>query len=112
MKKLSILLTMVCTLLFSASVMAEEVDTVEPSNEASEQVVILYVNINTDSAEKMADLLNGVGLKKAQAIVDYRNEFGPFETVDALTNVPGIGPATVDKNRSAIQISLPESIEG
>lgn len=108
MKKLSIAITLFCSLMFSVFANAESTQSVAAVTEVSEQVVILYVNINSDSAEKMADLLNGVGLKKAQAIVDYRNEFGPFETVDALIKVPGIGPATVEKNRAAIQINLIE----
>ena len=33
--------------------------------------------------------MNGVGLKKAQAIVSYREEYGPFKTVEDLKQVPG-----------------------
>lgn len=40
------------------------------------------VSINTASAEDLARVMNGVGLKKAQAIVSYREEYGPFKTVD------------------------------
>nr|WP_243645831.1 helix-hairpin-helix domain-containing protein [Reinekea marinisedimentorum] len=67
--------------------------------------IILVVDINKDSAEKMSDLLNGVGPKKAQAIVDYRDANGPFLSADELANVPGIGSATVNKNREAIVVS-------
>ena len=76
-------------------------DSVEPETTTA---VILHVDINTDSAEKMADLLNGVGMKKANAIVSYRQQYGQFKTVDDLLNVSGIGPATLEKNRSAIVI--------
>ena len=34
--------------------------------------------------------MNGVGLKKAQAIVSYREEYGPFKTVEDLKQVPGM----------------------
>lgn len=37
------------------------------------------VSINTASAEDLARVMNGVGLKKAQAIVSYREEYGPFK---------------------------------
>lgn len=60
------------------------------------------VNINTASAEELAAVLNGVGLSKAQKIVEYREQNGPFAHIDELVNVKGIGLRTVDKNRDAI----------
>ncbi len=46
------------------------------------------VSINHASAEQqLAQALNGVGLKKAQAIVSYREEYGPFKTLDDLKQV-------------------------
>ncbi|HNL91858.1 MAG TPA: helix-hairpin-helix domain-containing protein, partial [Pseudomonadales bacterium] len=42
--------------------------------------------------------------KKAQAIVSFREQNGAFKSVDDLVNVPGIGPATLEKNRSIIDI--------
>ena len=66
------------------------------------------VNINTADAETMAAELNGVGLSKAKAIVEYRTKHGPFRSVDDLSLVKGIGERTVDKNRSDIQVSTPK----
>ena len=60
------------------------------------------VNINLASAEAMAEALSGVGLAKANRIVEYREAYGPFEHVDELAAVRGIGQATVEKNRDAI----------
>ncbi len=62
------------------------------------------VDINTADAATLAQAIKGVGEKKAAAIVAYRTEHGPFKSVDELTNVPGIGQATVDKNRSELII--------
>ena len=62
------------------------------------------VNINTASAEEIAAALNGVGLSKAQEIVNYREEHGAFTHVDELVNVKGIGVRTVDKNRDLIEL--------
>lgn len=62
------------------------------------------VDINTADAVTLAQSIKGVGAKKAAAIVAYRTEHGPFKTVDALVNVPGIGQATVDKNRSELAV--------
>ena len=39
--------------------------------------------------------LPGIGEKRAQDIVDYREAHGPFQSVDELDNVSGIGPGTV-----------------
>lgn len=56
------------------------------------------VSINTASAEELARVMNGVGLKKAQAIVSYRDEYGPFKTIDDLKQVPGMGTSLVERN--------------
>lgn len=62
------------------------------------------VDINTADAQALADGLNGIGLSKAQAIVAYRNEHGPFRSADDLTEVKGIGQALVEKNRDTIVV--------
>lgn len=56
------------------------------------------VNINTASAEELAENLKGVGPKKALAIIEYREANGPFFTPEEITNVKGIGPKTLEKN--------------
>ncbi|EEY38151.1 DNA uptake protein [Vibrio mimicus MB451] len=68
----------------------------------TEEGIVITVNINTASAEELATLLKGIGLKKAQAIVDYREANGPFISIDDLTNVKGIGEATVRNNATRI----------
>jgi competence protein ComEA len=60
------------------------------------------VNVNSASAEEIAESLKGVGLSKAEAIVTYRSEHGEFKHVDELVNVKGIGIRTVDINREFI----------
>jgi competence protein ComEA len=60
------------------------------------------VNVNTASAEQIAENLKGVGLTKAEAIVAYREANGAFVHVDELVNVKGIGVRTVDQNRGMI----------
>ena len=56
------------------------------------------VNINTADAEELAENLVGVGPKKAQAIIEYRETNGPFFKPEEITNVKGIGPKTLEKN--------------
>ena len=104
MKRVIILLLATTAALFST--LSYAADT---SQDTPTEVAIIYVDINNDSAEKISDLLNGIGLKKAQAIVDYRTEFGPFSSVEDLLDVPGIGPATLEKNRAAIRVGETES---
>lgn len=62
------------------------------------------VNINTADAVSLAKNLNGVGLKKAKAIVAYRNKHGSFKSAQDLANVKGIGSKTVLKNRDYIRV--------
>ena len=63
------------------------------------------VDINQADAATLAASLEGVGMVRAKEIVAYRTMFGSFQSVDELLEVPGIGPATLEKNRSRIVIS-------
>ncbi|TQI79220.1 competence protein ComEA [Serratia fonticola] len=64
----------------------------------------LQVSINQADAEELASVLNGVGLKKAEAIVRYREQNGPFTEVEQLQEVPGIGPSLVERNRKRLKM--------
>jgi len=63
------------------------------------------VNVNTADAKTISDALSGIGQKKAEAIVKYREEKGLFKTAEDLTNVAGIGEKTVEKNKNDILVS-------
>ncbi len=63
------------------------------------------VDINTADAETISAELNGIGLSKAKAIVEYREKHGPFRSVEDLSLVKGIGEKTVEKNRADIQLN-------
>lgn len=63
------------------------------------------VDVNTADAETISAELKGIGLAKAQAIVDYRKKHGPFRNADDLSLVKGIGERTVELNRSDIKVS-------
>lgn len=62
------------------------------------------VNINKADAQTLAAALNGVGPSRAEEIIRYREAYGPFESVDELVEVKGIGQATLDKNRELITL--------
>ncbi|NOT84567.1 MAG: helix-hairpin-helix domain-containing protein [Methylococcaceae bacterium] len=60
------------------------------------------VNVNTADATTLADALHGIGLKKAQDIVAYREANGPFKSLEELGNVKGVGDKTLAKNQADI----------
>ena len=62
------------------------------------------VNINTADAAALADGLNGVGIKKAQAIVEYRKKHGAFKSINDLANVKGISDKLIEKNKDNITL--------
>ncbi|MDN6639990.1 MAG: helix-hairpin-helix domain-containing protein [Tetragenococcus sp.] len=61
------------------------------------------VDINAADLTELQEL-SGIGPAKAQAIIDYREENGPFETVDELSEISGFGEKTVEKLRESIKI--------
>ncbi|MGY0216945.1 ComEA family DNA-binding protein [Endozoicomonadaceae bacterium StTr2] len=60
------------------------------------------ININTATAEEMDKGLKGVSMKKAEAIVKYREENGNFDSAEDLQKVKGIGERTVEWNERRI----------
>lgn len=69
------------------------------------------VNINTVDASTLATTIKGVGPKLAKAIVQYRTEHGPFETVDDLQKVKGVGAKTIEKNREKLSVDTTAEAE-
>ncbi len=63
------------------------------------------VDVNNADAATLAKSLDGVGMAKAEAIIQYRTEHGPFRSAEELVNVKGIGLKTVEMNREFIRIS-------
>ena len=64
----------------------------------------LAININTASAEEMAESLKGVGIKTAEAIVTFRNDEGLFTSPEAIMAVKGIGDFTFEVNKDVIMV--------
>jgi competence protein ComEA len=59
------------------------------------------INLNAATQAEL-ETLPGIGPAKAHAIIAYREEHGPFQSVEELTNVPGIGQATLETLRPLI----------
>lgn len=62
------------------------------------------ININTADAETLADGLVGIGPVVAAKIIADREQNGPYETVDDLQRVKGIGSKTIEKNRDSMTV--------
>ena len=73
------------------------------AGEMAEAATMEMVDINTADAA-MLEMLPGIGATKAAAIVAYRDENGPFATVEALGMVKGIGDATIEKLKDKITV--------
>jgi competence protein ComEA len=61
------------------------------------------VNINTASAEEL-DALPGIGPTKAQAIIDYRNQNGRFNSIEDIQKVKGIKEGEFGKIKDMIRV--------
>jgi competence protein ComEA len=61
------------------------------------------VNINTATTEEL-QTLSGIGPAKASAIIAYREENGPFQKIEDLLNVSGIGDASLEKIKEQITV--------
>lgn len=62
------------------------------------------IDINTASADEIAAAIKGIGPKKAAAIVAYRQQHGPFQSVDELQKVPGIGDKLIQANKDNLTV--------
>ena len=60
------------------------------------------VNINHADANTIARVLDGVGMSRAEAIVNFREEYGDFADVEDLLLVRGLGEVTLRNNQDRI----------
>ena len=71
---------------------------------AAAEPVAEVVNINSADAQTLAEVLDGVGMSRAEAIVEYRAEHGGFRDAYELANIKGIGERTVEINEDRIRL--------
>jgi len=69
------------------------------------------LEINRASIEEF-DLLPGIGIKTAEAIVQYRMDHGPFKRVEEIQEVPGLGIKTFERIKDFIYVEGDFKAEG
>ena len=62
------------------------------------------ININTADKETLMSTIKGVGEKRADAIIAYREDHGPFKSIEELANVRGVGPSIVESNMDNLSL--------
>lgn len=80
-----------------------KVNSSSDSSSTSGEVTKDKISINTGTLEELMTL-NGIGEAKAQAIIDYRTENGPFKDIEEIKNVSGIGDQAFEKIKDNITI--------
>lgn len=65
------------------------------------QTAVVYLN---NSSREQLETLKGVGHKKAQAIIAYREQFGAFKSVAELIEVKGVGEKVLSDNKARLRI--------
>jgi competence protein ComEA len=82
---------------------APQADSTEASEESNDASIARPVNINTADAETL-QTLKDIGPVIARRIIDYRNNNGPFEKIEDIKNVEGIGDKTFEKLKDHIRV--------
>ncbi|ATL98688.1 competence protein ComEA [Aeromonas piscicola] len=100
-KTLTATLLLSCLPLLSQPLLAADKPAAKPATTVTTAKESGKVNLNTANINELT-ALKGIGEKKAQAIVDFREKQGKFTTVEQLADVSGIGPATLEANRDMI----------
>ena len=77
----------------------------EPAeNTSADMGLSVTVDINSAAVEELAAALPGIGPGKAQRIVDWREANGPFQSIEQLLEVSGIGPVTLENIRPFVRL--------
>jgi competence protein ComEA len=108
----SLLTTLLVSVLGTPALASQSIDThahpaIQRSSTGSvsqvHKEITASVNINTADAKTLLEL-KGIGLKRAQTIISYREQNGPFKSVDDLTHIKGIGKKTIEQNYNKITV--------
>lgn len=87
----------------SSVIVSGNVDTKSSTSTNEENTQTTIVNINTATISELTTL-PGLGEKKAEAIIKYREEHGNFEKIEDITNVSGIGNSIYESIKDLITV--------
>lgn len=76
----------------------------QASSASANSLVAAQVNINSADIDQLTQL-KGVGIKKAEAIIEWRKRYGGFKSVDDLVQVKGIGQVILESNRARLTVA-------
>jgi competence protein ComEA len=73
---------------------------------ASQQTTTSALNINTADAPTIVDAhIKGIGKKRAEAIVAYRQAHGPFKSIEDLKKIKGLSGKVIESNRERLTVN-------
>lgn len=81
----------------------EDKITNEENNDISDSKPSGKISLNNASLKELTNL-TGIGEKKAQAIIEYRNQNGGFKSIEEITKVSGIGKSTYEKIKDQLTL--------
>lgn len=61
------------------------------------------INLNSADVKTLTNSVKGIGAKRAEAIVKYRDAQHGFKSIEELANVPGLGKRFVEHNRQELE---------
>ena len=80
-----------------------EIKKADPAPASTTKQTSIKININKADVQTLTKSVKGIGLKRAQAIVAYREKNGRFKSIDDLAQVRGIGKQFVKNNLTQLQ---------
>lgn len=89
-------------LVFSSSLYAAT-QVVTPQTVSTSPNSSHQINLNTADAKALSRSIKGIGLKRAEAMIKYREAHNGFHSIDDLAQVPGLGKNFVKTHREELQ---------
>jgi competence protein ComEA len=94
---------LLCALLTAMLLFTANVYSAESKVATSDAVMQQNVHLNKSTIDDLVTL-KGIGHKKAQAILAYRQQIGEFKAVSELINIKGIGEKVLKDNKDRLKI--------